>query len=237
MKNFLRVFLVIYAISIKSFPANAEDVRVQCSNSAITITMSVPSGNVKCLTVMNSEPAAADKPLSEAKIASASVVINDYVRAGNFSPEVTAFSINALSSVNSEIYAVATNLVAQLNQSNQSGENISLSVPVPFLPYQQKSQLFASLPKMIRFSNGIGIRTITAYGDAGNLVSNDNLIYSMQGITQDGLKYISAVIPISNMQITGPVDLASFNWTSVPENSWNPSLSVLDSYMQTIITN
>jgi len=97
--------------------------------------------------------------------------------------------------------------------------------------------LFASLPTIIHFDNGIGIRTVTAYGDAGSSVSNDNLVYSMQGITQDESKYISAVIPISNMQITGPVDLTTFDWSSLPAESWNPSLSALDSYMQTIITN
>ena len=237
MKNILQFFLVVCAFSIKNFPVHAEDIRVQCSNTAITVTMSVPSTNVKCLTVMNSEAAGTDKPLTDAKIASASVVINDYVRAGNFNPEVTVFSMNALSSVNSEIYAAATNLVALLNQASQSGENLSITPPVPFLPYQLKTQLFASLPTIIHFSNGIGIRTVTAYGDTGGSVSNDNLVYSMQGITQDGSKYISAVIPISNMQITGPVDPATFNWSNLPAESWNPSLSALDFYMQTIITN
>jgi hypothetical protein len=237
MKNILRIFLVVCAFSIINFPVLAEDIRVQCSNTAITLTMSVPSTNVKCLTVMNSEAAGTDKPLTDAKIASASVVINDYMRAGNFNPEVTVFSMNALSSVNSEIYTVATNLAALLKQASQSEGNLTITPPVPFLPYQLKTQLFASLPTIIHFDNGIGIRTVTAYGDAGSSVSNDNLVYSMQGITQDESKYISAVIPISNMQITGPVDLTTFDWSSLPAESWNPSLSALDSYMQTIITN
>ncbi|MHC1770885.1 MAG: hypothetical protein AB9907_03970 [Flexilinea sp.] len=237
MKIIIRIILLLSAFLLTAPQVFAESPRVQCSNMTITITMSVPSASAKCLTVMSSESAAEGKSLTEAKIASASIYINDYFKSGKLNPEVTVYSINALSSVNSEIYAAVTNLTNLMNQVNSSGGTVSVTTPVPFLPYQEKTQLVAVLPSVVNFSNGTGLRTITAYGDSGAAVSNDNLVYTIQGITLDGTKYLSAVIPIINSQITGTIDAATFNWNSLPAESWSPSLSVLDAYMQSIIIN
>lgn len=237
MKNRFRIILLLSAVFLSATKVLAEDSRVQCSNITITITMSLPSANAKCLTVMSSESAAEGKSLTEAKIASASIYINDYFKPGKLDPEITVYSMNALSSVNSEIYTIATNLANLLNQINSSGGTVSVTTPVPFLPYQEKTQLIAVLPSIVTFTSGTGLRIITAYGDSGTSVSNDNLVYTVQGITLDGSKYLSAVIPITNSQITGPIDAATFDWNSLPAESWSPSLSVLDAYIQSIILN
>lgn len=230
--------IVILAAALFSvISVSAQEPRVSCSNLTNTIIMTVPSANAKCLTVMSSEAAGEGKSLSEAKISSASIVVNDYTQAGKLDPEVTVYSTNALSSVNSEIYAVATSLTNLLNQVNQSGGNISVSAPVPFLPYQEKTQLLAVLPVAITFEGGTGLRTIVAYGDSGVSVSNDNLLYTVQGMSLDGSKYLSAVIPVTNSQITGPVDTATFDWNSLSAESWSPSLSTLDEYVRSIVLN
>lgn len=89
--------------------------RVQCGNGTVTIKMSVPSTNVRCLTVMNSEKAAEGKSLSEARISSAAIVIDDVE--GKFSPEVTVADERIIQCVNSEIYQKAVDLTTMINKN------------------------------------------------------------------------------------------------------------------------
>lgn len=236
MKRILLMPLIaILLISAKV--VSAQEPRVSCTNMTNTITMTVPSANAKCLTVLNNERAADGKPLSEARISSAAIVINDFVQAGKADPEVTVYSTSGLSGVNSEIYAVATSLTTLINEINQNGGAVTLNGALPFLPYQDKTQLFTALPSSINFENGMGVRAITAYGDSGASVSNDSLLYTVQAMSLDGTKYLSAVIPLRNSQITGPVDSTTFDWNALPADSWSPSLSKLDEYIRSIVIN
>ena len=231
-KNLLIVFFLLIFLEVTA--VYAENPRVQCGNGTVTIKMSVPSTNVRCLTVMNSEKAAEGKSLSEARISSAAVVIDDYKVEGKFSPEVAAFSMNGLSNVNSEIYQKAVDLTTMINKIN-GGEGINaVTAPIPFLPYQDKTQLFVAMPEIINFISGTAIRFITAYGDSGAMVDNGNLLYTVQGISQDGKYYLSITIPISNSQIASPINPAGFDWNSLPPESWKPSLTELDEMAKSV---
>lgn len=233
--NLISVLLLLLVVQVNA--VQAENIPVICSNTAVTIQMDVPSTNVRCLTVMNSVAAETDQSLMEARISSASISLDEFKSEGKFSPEVTAFTTNGLSTVNPEIYQIAVNLTEMINKAT-SGEGIAaITAPIPFLPVQDKTQLFVSMPEMISFQSGSAFQFVTAYGDLGAAVDNTNLVYSLQGISQDGQSYLSVTIPITHNQITGAFDPSTFDWNTLPSDGWQPAISTLDELMRTIILN
>jgi len=66
------------------------------------------------------------------------------------------------------------------------------------------------------------------------MVDNGNLLYTVQGISQDGKYYLSITIPISNSQIASPINPAGFDWNSLPAESWKPSLAELDEMAKSV---
>lgn len=233
MKKIVFTFMII-CLFIITPAVLAQNPRVQCSNLSVTIEMEAPSENAECLTVMNSESAPQGASLMQAKISSAAVVLNDYRRENKISPEAAAFTINGLSAVNAEIYQKAVDITNMLNAANSGGGIGAISAPIPFLPYQDKTQLLVALPELINFESVSAVRFITAYGDPGNQVSNNNLFYTVQGVTQDGKYYLSITIPISSPQLSAPVDPATFDWNSIGADSWQPSLNELDQLTRSI---
>lgn len=230
--NLLSVLLLLLVVQVNA--VQAENIAVICSNTAVTIQMDVPGTNVRCLTVMNSVAAESGQSLTEARISSASISLDDFKSEGKLSPEVTAFSTNGLSTVNPEIYQIAVDLTEMINKAT-GGEGIAaLTAPIPFLPVQDKTQLFVSMPEMISFQSGSAFQFVTAYGDLGAAVDNTNLVYSLQGISQDGQSYLSVTIPITHNQITGALDPSTFDWNTLSSDGWQPAISTLDDLMRTI---
>ncbi len=232
-KNITIILLLLFLLSFEA--VIAEDVALECSNMAATIQLKAPSANARCFTVMNSVSAPADKPLSEARLSSAAISLDDYTVAGKIAAEATAFTINGLSSVNTEIYKNATDLTTMINAVNSGSGTSAVNFPVPFLPIQDKTQLFAALPEIIQFSTGTAVRYLTAFGDSGASVDNSSLIYAVQGISQDGKFYLSLAIPISHPQLTTAINPAGFDWNTLPVEGWTPAIAALDTLARSII--
>jgi hypothetical protein len=79
---------------------------------------------------------------------------------------------------------------------------------LPLLPAFNAAQVFHSQYHVLPFGNGGGIRYITLYAQYYAPINNHDLFYTYQGLTTDGLYWVSAVLPINN-----PI---------LPENGNNP---------------
>lgn len=65
-------------------------------------------------------------------------------------------------------------------------------------------QLYQSNVKYLDFQNGRGARWLAQYGQAYYNVGWPNLFYAYQGLTDDGLYYISVVLPVNHPYLPHP---------------------------------
>jgi hypothetical protein len=79
---------------------------------------------------------------------------------------------------------------------------------LPLLPIFNAAQMFYAQYAVVPFQNGSGIRYVTMYGQAYYPANNHDVFFSFQGLTSDGLYWISLILPISH--------------PSLPENGDNP---------------
>jgi hypothetical protein len=105
------------------------------------------------------------------------------------------------------------------------------------------------------FQNGAGMRYLTQYAQGLSVVNNEELMYTFQGLTEDGDYYIAAVLPVQHPYLlVGAQDAPDGDasvWTDVDTNreyvgrmahmldqaepsSFTPNLSALDAMMHSI---
>jgi hypothetical protein len=70
-------------------------------------------------------------------------------------------------------------------------------LPIPTLSIWPHTQVFCSQVKYLDFQNGSGVRFITQYAVEASPVTNREIFYSFQGLTQDGTYYVAAYFPIA----------------------------------------
>lgn len=83
----------------------------------------------------------------------------------------------------------------------------SVNVPekgLPFLPVWNAAQMMQTYINYLDFKNGSGIRYITQYGQAAYPINSQSMFYTFQGLTDDGLYYVTAIFPISNPVLPSP---------------------------------
>jgi hypothetical protein len=130
---------------------------------------------------------------------------------------------------------------------------------LPFLPTFNAGQVFHSNEQSLAFQNGTGIRFLTQYAQAPYPVNNHSLFYTFQGITNDGVYYVSAILPINavflspdgNPDTVLPADGVPFDWNNFENDTahfelvkqklnatdpdaFTPSLTNLDALIQSI---
>lgn len=86
----------------------------------------------------------------------------------------------------------AAEQIPLLQQKLSSGDLSGITVLPPF----NAGLVIDAQPTKVDFQNGSGIRAIQQYHQAPVPITNDYLIYTYQGITQDGKYYVSIVAPI-----------------------------------------
>jgi hypothetical protein len=175
--------------------------------------------------------------------------LNDYVLSNTFhEPTVYVFRVQDFDGFNSyavdEIGHLKTFLETQPATSltgTTAGETI------PFLPIFNAAQSFRAQVKYIPFANGTGVRFVTQYGQAPLPINNQEMFYTYQGITSDGLYYVSMILPLSHPSL--PADGTVENYDAFMANfeaymletataldtadpaSFMPDLNVLDAMM------
>ncbi len=153
--------------------------------------------------------------------------------------------------------------VAELKEMNQTGPDqvdqlaellnkkpdLATIKPLPFLPLFNAQSMFNVQAQYMDFANGSGIRYLTQFGQAAGPVTNEELFYTFQGLTDDGAYYVAAVLPIAQSDL--PADTASADTrfadgfeayiqgvmeglaTAAPD-SFTPKLETLDNMVHTI---
>lgn len=127
--------------------------------------------------------------------------------------------------------------------------NQPLPERLPFLPTFNASQMFYSNFGNMTFQNGSGIRYITGFSQFPHPISNIGMFYTFQGITNDGVYYVSAILPINVDFLVGyptPTDQGDFVFiesevirvidqlNNTSSDSFTPKLTVLDTLIQSI---
>ena len=117
-----------------------------------------------------------------------------------FTPEISIYHIHKYK----EALALSPAYVKSLESDVQSlkalldARSASLDREVPFLPFgTDATQAFISHLKYINFKNGRGLVFLTQFNIEPSLVNNQGLMYVFQGLTEDGLYYVSARFPVT----------------------------------------
>jgi len=67
---------------------------------------------------------------------------------------------------------------------------------LPFLPWLNEAQVFCAKPQYIEFSDGKGIRYVTAFSQGVAPLVDPSIFYTFQGLSEDGEIYFSATFPV-----------------------------------------
>jgi hypothetical protein len=73
------------------------------------------------------------------------------------------------------------------------------SVPggtMPYLPLHNAAQVFHSQLAYLAFANGAGLRYVTAFSQDASPTTNQHLLYTFQGLTDDEQYYVAAFFPV-----------------------------------------
>ena len=82
---------------------------------------------------------------------------------------------------------------------------------LPFLPTVNAGQGLHAREAYRDFANGSGIETIAMYAQEASPITADRLWYTFQGVTSDGLSYVTAVFPLSTDLFPAEIP-ADFNY-------------------------
>ena len=128
---------------------------------------------------------------------------------------------------------------------------------LPFLPANPQTQTFFIHENGISFNGGQGVRFITEYSDGPNPISNLNILYTFQGLTDDGRYWVAATFPISSPILPANYDTLPEGYTqeslilnyssyvgdvkdalgAQAPGSFSPTLDILDSLVKGITLN
>jgi hypothetical protein len=121
-----------------------------------------------------------------------------------FTPEISIYSIGKYK----DALALSNSYLQSLEEDIQSLKTIlaerrpSLEGKIPFLPFgTDATQAFHSHLKYIDFKDGKGLMFLTQFNIEPSLVNNQGLIYIFQGLTDDGLYYVSARFPVTEQSL------------------------------------
>lgn len=117
--------------------------------------------------------------------------LNDYALSSPWAqPKILVYPIREYAAVNPPAGEVAAKLDAVLRLVETSKDSF------PFLPMWNAGQVFHARSEFLSFQNGKGLRYLTCYAQAMVPIDEKCLFYTFQGLTQDGLYYVAAVLPV-----------------------------------------
>ncbi|MDW7755747.1 MAG: hypothetical protein SCH68_11340 [Brevefilum sp.] len=132
-----------------------------------------------------------------------------------FPPQVWIYPVSRFSEQLPEVIPLLVNdLQSIISDGTHSGKKL------PFLPAILEQQTFFAHEKNLTFNGGQGIRYITEYSEGPNPITNKNIIYTFQGLTDDGKYWIAVTLPVSH-------PILPDEYTTLPEGYTQESL-ILD---------
>ena len=140
---------------------------------------------------------------------------NDYAIADHFhTPVINIYPVAEYRSISAAASDVIDTLQWTL-ANHPSGGSLS---NLPFLPIWNAAQMFSAKVAYFNFQNGSGVRYLTMYGQAVYPLDNQNLFYTYQGLTGDGRYYISAILPVTNMDLPNDGATTVDDWYEFDQN-------------------
>lgn len=216
------------------------------------ISMVIPDGLASDATSENFPAASADT-MGGGWSAYTNFTLNSYPLQGTMMPPVIRIFLAEEFRLRDPIVnEQMDNLKSILSNPSNSLDNL------PVLPIQFAARHFQSQAQVINFQNGSGIRYLTQFDQYPAIVSNQEMFYIFMGLSQDGKYFISAYLPASaaflpadsNPQTALPVDGIPYPsnneveiyYATIAEklngtapSAFNPTLSVLDALIQSIL--
>jgi hypothetical protein len=104
-------------------------------------------------------------------------------------PQIFVYPVKDL-----EVNEVATQFAGSLQallQGQPAGEEL------PYLPLDNSAQMMVARRKYLDFMNGKGVSYLTQYTQGIVPVNNHELVYTYQGLTNDGKYYVAVVMPVN----------------------------------------
>ena len=170
------------------------------------------------------------------------VYFKNYILKGTFhEPRIYLYSVDTLTESNPAAAEQIDALKASL--ANPTAES---DTPLPMLPLMNASQMMQAQVEQLTFVNGSGIRYLTQMGQAPAPIDNENLFYTFQGLTDDGLIYVAAILPVSNTlldaaastesdaDIAAQIADTANALDKATADSYTPSLAQLDTMIASI---
>ena len=210
----------------------------------IVLDYSALAQNVTLETVA-AESASTDSPWWQAAPQYRLLTLQGYpITSHQSKPQIFIYPAGDLASTNENMGKVAAQLQALLQTQQAEG-------PLPFLPLINAQQVIHPQLQNLDFKSGKGIRFLTMYSQGLVPINNFELIYTFQGLTNDGKYYLAAVLPVTNPQLpndpkvneplTG-VGIDYQNYISQtaslldeePAGSFTPDLNKLDALIRSI---
>ncbi len=127
---------------------------------------------------------------------------------------------------------------------------------IPVLPWADQSCAFEVQQKSVEFKNGKVIRYVGEYLIEPDVIDNQGLVYSAQGLTKDGKWYISLTAPISTKLLPAKGDVSKFSKSQsekfskdfgsyskqigaklqkLPDSGFQPNLSTWDKVIKSLL--
>ena len=178
------------------------------------------------------------------------LTLQGYVLSGKFfEPQISIFQVSNYTGLLPDVVPGRVSALQALISGGATGDSL------PFLPSFPAAQAFHAQYRVLPFLSGGGVRFLTEYSQYYVPVNNEDLFYTYQGITNDGLYWVTAILPINNPILpAGPDPLPggasqedfSNNYgsyisdmvnqlNSQTSDSYIPTLAALDSLVASIV--
>jgi uncharacterized protein YraI len=122
----------------------------------------------------------------------------------------------------------------------------------PALPLNNAAQAIHAQIHYLDFQNGRGVRFLTQHAQEARPISNQELVYVFQGLTEDGLHGVTAYFPVAHPSLPDGPAMSNADYQDLMENldarlaeatrllddapadSFSPSLALLDDVIQSL---
>lgn len=186
-----------------------------------------------------------DRPYWEIMPEHLFVTLEDYAVSSHLmKPQIFVYPVTELTEFNASAGQMALDLQILLNDQ-QVKENM------PFLPLFNAAQVMHSQVTFIDFKNGSGVLFLTQFDQAPIPLNNMELIYTFQGLTNDGEYYIAAILPVTHPDLPNDNKVSTDQefeaekfvaemaesvekLGQLPVSSFTPDLTKLDMLIQSI---
>lgn len=174
------------------------------------------------------------------------VAFTDYAQPNSVQmPNIYVYPVAELREMNQ----TGADQVDQLTELLNTKPDLAKLKPLPFLPLFNAQSMFNVQAQYMDFANGSGIRYLTQFGQAAGPVTNEEMFYTFQGLTDDGAYYVAAVLPIAQSDLPADTTSADTRFAdgfeayiqgvteglaAAAPNSFAPKLETLDAMIRSI---